>query len=183
MGQYKWGILAPGNIANKFTEGLKTIPEAVLYSVGSRDIKRAEAFAQNYGYEKAYGSYREMAEDPLVDIIYIATPHPQHEEAALLCLENRKAVICEKPIAVNALQTERMIQCARKNNVFLMEAMWTRFLPAICKARELIANGAIGNVRLVYADFGFRTDVNSEGRLFSPALAGGHCQQNKEVKG
>ena len=114
-----------------------------------------------------------MAEDPEVDVIYAAPPHSFHEETATLCLNNKKAVLCEKPIAVNAVQTGRMIQCARKNNVFLMEAMWTRFLPAICKAREIIADGTIGRIRLLTADFGFRADLNPEGRLFAPALGGG----------
>ena len=173
MHKYKWGILAPGTISNKFVAGLKVIPDAVLYAVGSRNINRAKEFADKYGFQKAYGSYAELAADPSVDIIYVATPHPFHEEAAVLCLNSGKAVVCEKPIAVNARQAERMVQCARKNNVFLMEAAWTRFLPTVCKARELLASGAIGNVRLVCADFGFRTAVNPSGRLFAPALAGG----------
>ena len=173
MRKYRWGILAPGTITNKFVAGLAIIPDAVLYAVGSRDKRRADEFAQKYGFEKAYGSYAELVADPLVDVIYVATPHPYHEEAAVLCMKNGKAVICEKPIAVNARQTERMVRCARENNVFLMEAMWTRFLPTICKTRELIASGAIGNVRHVCADFGFRTAVNPEGRLFAPALGGG----------
>ena len=173
MAKYKWGILGPGRIAGKFAEGLKVVPDAIPYAAGSRDKSRAEEFAKNYGFEKAYGSYRELAEDPNVDIIYVATPHTFHEEASLLCLENGKAVICEKPFAVNARQAERMIECAKKNNVFLMEAMWTRFLPAICKARELIASGAIGNVRLICSDFGFMAGVNPEHRLFAPALGGG----------
>ena len=173
MNQYKWGILAPGTIANKFTDGLAVIPGAIRYAVGSRDISRAKAFAEKYGYKKAYGSYEDLADDPSVDVIYVATPHPQHEEAATLCMNKGKAVICEKPIAVNARQAERMIQCARRNNVFLMEAMWTRFLPTMRKVRELIAEGSIGNVRLVCADFGFRTNINPEGRLFAPAYAGG----------
>jgi len=173
MRQYKWGILAPGSIANKFAEGLKIIPNAVMYAVGSRDRGRAEAFAQKHGFQKTYGSYRELAEDPEVDAIYVAPPHPFHEEAAVLCLNNKKAVICEKPFAVNSRQVERMIQCARRNNVFLMEAMWTRFLPTICKVRELLAGNAIGKVRLVTADLGFRAGLNPEGRLFAPALAGG----------
>ena len=173
MGQYRWGILAPGTIAKKFADGLAVVPDAIPYAVGSRDIGRAEDFAKKYGYQKTYGSYRELAEDPMVDIIYVATPHTFHEEAATLCLNNGKAVICEKPFAVNLRQAERMVECARKNNVFLMEAMWTRFLPTLCKTRELIAKGAIGNVRLVYSDFGFRSNVNPEQRLFAPALAGG----------
>jgi len=173
MRQYKWGILAPGAIANKFTAGLAAIPEAVLYAVASRDLGRAQAFAGKYGYQKAYGSYLELAKDPNVDIVYVATPHPQHEEAVVMCLSHGKAVICEKPIAVNAAQTQRMINCARNNGVFLMEAMWTRFLPSIVKVRELLAQGAIGKVRLVTADFGFRAEVNPQGRLFALPSAGG----------
>jgi len=171
--KYKWGILGPGSIAKRMSGGLAVLPGAVKYAVGSRDIGRAKAFAGEFGYEKAYGSYAELVSDPDVDVIYVSTPHPQHEEAAVLCLEAGKAVICEKPFAANAGQAERMIACARKNGVFLMEAMWTRYLPAICKLRELIAGGAIGRVLHVYADFGFRAGVNPEGRLFAPAAAGG----------
>jgi len=171
--QYKWGILAPGTIANKFATGLGVVPDAVKYAVGSRDIRRAEAFAKKHGFEKAYGNYHELVNDPQVDIVYVATPHTQHEEAAMACINAGKAVLCEKPIAVNANQTKRMIQCARRNHVFLMEAMWTRFLPTLCKTRELLANGAIGDIRLVYADFGFQAEVNPESRLFAPAYAGG----------
>ena len=173
MGNYRWGIIAPGKIANKFVEGLAVIPGAVLYAAGSRDTGRAKEFAEKYGFQKAYGSYEELANDPMIDIVYIAARNPQHAEAAILCMRKGKAVICEKPIAVNAAQTNRMIQCAKENNVFLMEAMWTRFLPAVCRARELIKDGVIGNVRLVCADFGFRTDLNPESRLMSPAHAGG----------
>ena len=173
MKEYKWGILAPGNIANKFAQGLASIPNAVLYAVGSRDLARAQNFADKHGFQKAYGSYEELAADPDVDIIYVAPPHPQHAEAAALCLNNKKAVICEKPFAANAAQASKMIECARRNNVFLMEAMWTRFLPSICKVRELIAAGAIGGVRHVSADFCFRAGVDPNGRLFAPAAAGG----------
>ena len=173
MKDYKWGILAPGSIANSFVKGLLTLPNAVLYAVGSRNLERAQDFANQYGFEKAYGSYEKLAKDPEIDIIYVATPHPQHEEATILCLSNGKPVICEKPFAVNAAQASRMIACARENKVFLMEAMWTRFLPAICKVRELIAEGAIGNVRHVDAAFCFRADINPESRLFAPHAAGG----------
>jgi len=173
MRKYKWGILAPGNISIKFAKGLKVIPEAELYAVGSRDLGRAQAFADEYGFAKAYGSYKELAEDADVDIIYVATPHPQHEEATILCLENGKAVLCEKPFAANKAQTQRMIDCAIKNKVFLMEAMWSRFLPTFNKVYELIADGAIGNVNHITADFCFRTDVNPQSRLFAPELAGG----------
>lgn len=173
MREYKWGILAPGNIANNFAKGLLTIPSAILYAVGSRDLGRAQAFADQYGFQKAYGSYEELVKDPEVDMVYVATPHPQHEEATILCLNNGKHVLCEKPFAVNTAQASRMIECARKNKVFLMEAMWTRFLPSICKVRELIREGAIGKVRHVSAAFCFRADINPESRLFAPNAAGG----------
>ena len=173
MKEFNWGILAPGSIANKFAQGLTAIPNASRYAVGSRDIGRAQAFADKHGFKKAYGSYEALAKDPEVDAVYIATPHPQHEEAAILCLNNGKPVICEKPFAGNAAQAARMIDCARKNKVFLMEAMWTRFLPSICKVRELIAEGAIGGVRHINADFCFRAGVNPEGRLFALKSAGG----------
>ena len=173
MRKYKWGILAPGSIAQKFAKGLAVIPQAELYAVGSRDLGRAEAFAKEYGFTKAYGSYSELAADAQIDIIYVATPHPQHMQAAILCLEKKKAVLCEKPFAVNKAQAMRMVKCAKENKAFLMEAMWARFLPTFCKVRELIKGGAIGNVYHINADFCFRTDINPEGRLFSPMLAGG----------
>jgi predicted dehydrogenase len=153
--------------------GLGELPNAVAYAAGSRDLAKAENFAKKYGMKKAYGSYDELAADPEIDIIYIATTHPQHEEAAIKCLNAKKAVICEKPFSANAAQAARMIECARANKVFLMEAMWTRFLPHIQKTRELISEGAIGAVRHISADFGFRAGVDPKGRLFSPETAGG----------
>jgi len=173
MKEYKWGILAPGNIANKFAQGLASLPNAALHAVGSRDLGRARAFAEKHGFKKAYGSYEELAADPEIDIIYVATLHPQHAEAAVTCLNHKKAVVCEKPFAANAAQALEMIECARKNKVFLMEAMWTRFLPSICRVRELIAAGAIGPVRHVSADFCFRAGVDPNSRLFAPESAGG----------
>ena len=173
MREYNWGIIGPGSIAKRFAEGLKHAPGARLYAVGSRSIDRAEAFRSEYGFEKAYGSYGELVNDKHVDIVYIATPHPQHAEAATLCMGGGKAVLCEKPFAVNKKQAAAMIECAKKNNVFCMEAMWTRFFPAVKKTRELISAGAIGAVRHISADFGFRTAINLESRLFDPECAGG----------
>ena len=173
MREFKWGLLAPGNIANKFAQGLAVIPGAVSWAVGSRDLARAREFAGKYGFHKAYGSYEELAGDKDVDAIYISTPHPFHEEAVLLCLSHGKPVLCEKPFAANRAQGERMVALAREKNLFLMEAMWTRFLPSTRKAMALIEEGAIGKVRHVSADFGFRTEVRPSGRLFDPALAGG----------
>ena len=173
MKKYKWGILGPGNIARKFAGGLAVLPGAITYAVGSRDSGRAQAFADEYGFEKAYGSYAELIADPDVDIIYVATPHPQHAEATTLCLCAKKAVICEKPFAATARQAATMIECARSSGAFLMEAMWTRFLPTICKTRALIAAGAIGKPLHLHADFGFRADINPESRLYNLGAAGG----------
>jgi predicted dehydrogenase len=174
---FKWGILGPGKIAHKFAKGLAVLNQgerqAVPYAIGSRDLERAKEFAGEYGYQKAYGSYQELVQDPDVELIYVATPHPQHLEAAILCLEHGKAVVCEKPLTVNAKEAAKLIACARKNGVFLMEAMWTRFLPALVKAKELIDSGAIGEVLHIDANFGFRAGLNPESRLFAPAYAGG----------
>lgn len=114
-----------------------------------------------------------LANDPDIDAIYVATPHPMHAENSILCLEAGKAVLCEKPFAINARQAAEVIRVARAKKVFLMEAMWTRFLPIIVKVREWIRQGAIGEPRMVSADFGFRAGVNPEGRLFNPHLGGG----------
>ena len=173
MAKYKWGILAPGTIAKKFAQGLSVIPDAIPYAVGSRDIQRAKDFASEFKFEKSYGSYEELSNDPDIDIIYVAVPHTLHKDAALMCLKKGKAVLCEKPMGINAAQIAEMTKCARENNVFLMEAAWNRFLPVTVKLRELLKSGAIGDVRLVYADFGFRANVDPEARLFAPALGGG----------
>ena len=171
--KYNWGVIAPGNIAHRFVSGLQHAPGAVLYAVGSRDSGRAKKFADEYGFEKAYGSYEELVSDGRVDVVYVAPPHPQHMECTLLCLNNRKPAVCEKPFAVNSAQAARMVECAKDAGVFLMEGMWTRFLPAIVKTRELIKSGAIGEVKHINADFSFRTSVDPNGRLFAPNSAGG----------
>ena len=171
--KFRWGILGLGSIAGQFAAGLQSVPDAELAAVASRTQDKADAFGEKHGAARRYGSYRDLAADPDIDAVYIATPHPMHAEDSILCLEAGKAVLTEKPFTVNAAQARATIDAARANNVFLMEAMWTRFLPVMTKVRELIASGAIGNLRLVQADFGFRADVNPESRLFSPALGGG----------
>ena len=173
MKQFNWGILAPGRIANSFAQGLAVLPGAACWAVGSRDLGRAQDFADRHGFQKAYGSYEDLAADPEVDAIYVATPHPWHEQAVLTCLKQGKAVICEKPFAANLEQAQRMVDMARERRIFLMEGMWTRFLPATRKAMELIGGGAIGKVRHVVADFGFRSEVDPESRLFAGDMAGG----------
>ena len=126
----RWGILGPGGIAHKFATGLKAVPDAEIIAVGSRDLQRADAFADTFNVPHRHGSYVELANNPEVDVVYVATPHPFHKACAMLCLEAGKAVLCEKPFTVDAEQAEALIACAREHKQFLMEAMWTRFIPS-----------------------------------------------------
>jgi dihydrodiol dehydrogenase / D-xylose 1-dehydrogenase (NADP) len=169
----KWGILGPGAIARKFVQDLKLLSDAEIIAVGSRSKDKALAFAKEYGIENAYGSYEELVNDPQVEIIYVATPHPAHKEGTLLCLKAGKAVLCEKPFTVNAKEAEELIDYARKSKIFLMEAMWTRFIPVIVKVREWLTAGIIGEVKMVKADFGFRGNLDPKSRLFNLELGGG----------
>jgi predicted dehydrogenase len=170
---YNWAIIGPGKIAQKFASDLKLLPNANLYAIGSRNLERAKNFASEYGFQKAYGSYKEVAEDPNVDVVYIASPHVGHYRDSLLCLNNGKAVLCEKPVAINEQQCRIMLETAKKNNVFFMEALWTRFIPSFIKCKELIEEGEIGEVLLVECDFCFKAHYEIEGRLFNPMLGGG----------
>ena len=169
----RWGILAPGSIARQFATGLQALPSAELVAVGSRTLARAEDFAAKFHVPRTYGSYAQLAADPQVDAVYVASPHPFHMEHAILCLEAGKAVLCEKPFTLNFKQARQLVKIARKNKTFLMEAMWTRFIPIMAQVRQWVDNGAVGDVHLVAADFGFRAGFNPEGRLFNPALGGG----------
>ncbi len=169
----RWGILGPGSIAKQFATGLTVVPGATLAAVGSRTLASAQAFATEFKAPRAHGSYAALAADPEVDAIYIATPHPMHRAAAALCLEAGKAVLCEKPLTVNAREAEELVAIATRKRVFLMEAMWTRFQPVMCQVREWLAQDAIGEPRMVSADFGFRCGMDPKSRLLDPALAGG----------
>lgn len=170
---FRWAILGPGNIAHTFAQALSAWPDAKLEAVASRSLDRAQAFAGQYGAPRAYGSYAELAASSEFDAVYIATPHPQHCEAALLCMEHGHPVLVEKPMVINAAQARRLADCACANGVFLMEAMWTRFLPAMAQARRWIAEGRIGEPRLLTADFSFRAGSDPHSRLLDPALGGG----------
>lgn len=173
MDTVRWGILGAGNIAHAFAAGLAVAEGAELAAVGSRDGARAEAFAGRYGAARAHGSYEALVADAGVDAVYVATPHVFHHAHTLLALEHGKAVLCEKPLALNAREAEAMAAAARSRGLFLMEAMWTRLLPHVTRALELVASGAIGEVRQLTADFGFRSEVDPASRLFDPALGGG----------
>jgi len=168
-----WGIIGAGAIAGTFAAGLAELPDARLVAVGSRTAEGAAAFADRFGVPRRHASYHDLAADPAVDVVYVATPHPLHHPAVRLCLEAGKPVLCEKPFALNARQAADMVALARGRDLFLMEAMWTRFLPAIRRLREVVAAGAIGDPRLLAADFGFRHGGGPEHRLFDPALGGG----------
>lgn len=173
MEKIRWGILGTGRIAGVFAEGLRAVDDAELVAVGSRTAEAAQAFGTRFGAARAHPSYEALANDPEVDAIYVATPHTLHKDNTLLCLAAGKPVLCEKPFAINAGEAAEMIAAARERGLFLMEAMWTRFLPHMVELRELLRAGAIGEVRLLKADFGFRTAVNPAGRLFNPDLGGG----------
>jgi predicted dehydrogenase len=169
----RWGILGPGGIARRFSNDVKPLPGHVLAAVGSRDHAKAVAFADPYDIPNRHGSYEDLVADPSVDVVYVATPHTFHKEHALLALRAGKHVLCEKPFTINAGEAEAVVAEARSRGLFLMEGMWTRCFPVMHRLRELVSSGAIGDPRMLYADFGFRTGVDPNGRLFNPALGGG----------
>lgn len=170
---FNWGIIATGAIARKFSEGLVFAPGANKYAVASRNPEKAKEFALEYGFTKSYGNYEDLLADPDVDIVYIATPHQFHAQNAVAALNAKKAVLCEKPFAANASQAKETVSVARENKCLLMEAMWTRFIPAVNKVNEIIEQGEIGKLRMITGDFGYRTDLESERRLFDPSACGG----------
>ena len=173
MKTYKWGILGPGKIANKFAVALTLAGNARLEAVASRDAGRAREFAVAHGAARWYDNYEQLAADPAIDAVYIATPHGFHAEHVLLCLRHGKAVLCEKPMALSNEQVREMVDAARSGGRFLMEAMWTRFLPIMEKTLELVREGRIGAVRYVRADFGFLAPFDPAGRLYNLRLGGG----------
>lgn len=170
---YNWAILGCGKIARKFANDLQLLPNARLYAAASRSIGNAQAFASDFGFEKAYGSYEALVNDPEVDVVYIASPHSHHCEHTLLCLNHQKAVLCEKAFAINSAEVKQMIDAARKNNTFLMEAFWTRFQPSFQKAMEMIRSGELGALKMVRSDFAFNAEYNPEKRLYNVGLGGG----------
>jgi|SRR5215207_9181294 len=171
--QIRWGILGTGAIASTFTDDLLRMPEHRVVAVGSRSPQTARRFADRYGIARAHGSYADLATDSDVDVVYIATPHSGHHGAAMLCLNAGRAVLCEKAFTLDAAEAEELVATARAKNLFLMEALWTRFNPAVVRIRELIAEGVIGDVRSVMADFAVSFAYDPAHRLFDPALGGG----------
>ena len=173
MGVIRWGILGCGRIARKFAADLAYVKGATLHAVGARQLSNAQAFAREFPAAHVHGSYEELAADPEVDVIYIASPHSHHYEHTLLCLQHRKAVLCEKAFAINLRQASEMVSMAKKNGVFLMEAVWTKFLPHFQKVQEMVAKGDIGEIRNVLVNFGFIPLPPVPPRVYDPALGGG----------
>lgn len=169
----KWGIIGLGKIANKFASDLLVADGAELYAVASRDLSKATSFATKYNAKHAYGSYEELANNPNIDAVYIATPHSFHKEHSILCLNHKIPVLCEKPFAMNLKEVEDMISAARTNKVLLMEAMWTYFLPHYTKLLELLSSGRFGAIQKLEADFGFRPPMDMESRVLKKSLGGG----------
>jgi predicted dehydrogenase len=170
---YRWGIVGAGGIAHKFAEALSHVKNAKLQAVASTNAQRANDFAQKYSIPDSYDSYDPLFSSDTVDIVYIATIHNFHCKAALDALNAKKHVLCEKPMAVNRSQVKQMISAAQDNKVFLMEAMWTRFLPMMTEVRDIIEKGTIGHPQLLYADFGVKFDFDPKHRTYNPDLAGG----------
>jgi len=169
----RWGIIGLGNIAHSFAQDLLTVEGAELYAVASRTQQKANDFAEQFQATQAYNSYEALVNDANVDAIYIATPHSLHKENTLLCLQQGIPVLCEKPFAMNADEVNRMILSAKNNNVLLMEALWTYFLPHYQFVLKTLANNTYGKLLKVEADFGFAGEFNEASRLFKKSLGGG----------
>ncbi|MAU10510.1 MAG: dehydrogenase [Anaerolineaceae bacterium] len=173
MDPIRWGILSTGNIANQFAKGLQVLDDAELVAVGSRSQSSADEFAKKYDIPHSHGSYEALANDPDVDVIYIGSPHSHHHEHMMLCLNGGKHILCEKAFTLTAAEAEECINLAQEKGLFLMEAMWTRFLPGIVKLREWLADGKLGKVEYFRSEFSFHGTFNPEHRLWNPELGGG----------
>jgi predicted dehydrogenase len=175
----RWGVVATGGIASKVTTDIALLEDAVLHGVSSRSADSAAAFARRFGFAASYGDadgvpgYQRLFDDPAVDVVYVTTPHAQHFEVARAALASGKHVLCEKPFTVNAAEAEELIQLAGTRGLFLMEAVWTRFLPSVNRAWDIIASGELGEIRWVQADLGFPAEFDPSSRLWDPKAGGG----------
>lgn len=169
----RWGIVAPGGIANKFAEAVRDFTAGTVVAVGSRDAGRAADFAEGHGIPRSYGSYADLVADDEVEAVYVASPHSGHREHALLAINAGKHVLIEKALARNSSEVEDIFAAAQQNRVFAMEAMWTRHLPHMAEVRRRVADGAIGEIVTLAADHGQALDLPNDHRLKSPELAGG----------
>lgn len=168
-----WGIIGLGKVARQFADDLRLLPNARLHAVASSSLERALDFAAKFGVGHAFGRYEDLVGCPGLDVVYVATPHPFHCENTLHCLENGLPVLCEKPFAMNYAEALRMVAAARRNRVFLMEALWTKFIPAFARATQMVEQGEIGKLHTIKADFGFKMPLDPGSRLYNKALGGG----------
>lgn len=169
----RWGIAATGNIARSFAQALGRVSDAELVAVASRDSARAEGFAQEFGAVRAYASYEALAIDDDVDVVYVATPHSRHCADAVMFLDSGRHVLCEKPLALSASEVRMMSEAAARSSRFLMEALWSRFLPSYVELMRLLEDGAIGEPRFVEGDFGYAMPIDPTHRLFDLTQGGG----------
>ena len=169
----KWGIIGTGTIAAEGAKAINFLPDAELYAVGSRSQDSAERFGSEWDVPVCHGSYESLVNDPQVDVIYVATPHPYHKGNALLAINAGKPVLLEKPLTVNAKEATELIDLAREKGFFLMEAMWARFVPANVTMRDLVQSGEIGAVNIIMVNLTFDQPYDLNGRLYRPELAGG----------
>ncbi len=170
----KWGILAPGKIARKFATELAELENGELFAVGSTSLLRAEEFATTFGAKRYYDSYEALVADPEVDIVYIASPHAFHAEHTLLCLNHQKPVLCEKALGLSLTEVVKMVETARKNNLFFMEAMMVPHQPSYQQAKRIIESGELGKINYIQSWYGFnKSPYDPLGRLMNPALGGG----------
>uniref|UniRef100_UPI00404AC29B Gfo/Idh/MocA family protein n=1 Tax=Gelidibacter sp. TaxID=2018083 RepID=UPI00404AC29B len=169
----KWGIIGLGKIAHKFAQDLQTVDGCELYAVASRSSENASEFAKTYKAVVFYDSYEALAKDENIDAVYIATPHSFHKEHSILCLNHKKAVLCEKPFAMNLEEVSEMIANAKANNTLLMEALWTYFLPHYRYVLDALQTERYGKLLKLEADFGFQPEINMNSRVFKKSLGGG----------
>lgn len=170
---FNWGLIGPGRIAHQFAKALNADFVGRLYAVASNNAQRSKDFSQQYQAQVSYHNYADLLADPKVDAVYIATPHNFHYEQIKQCLMANKAVLCEKPLTVNYEQAKELIELAKNRNLFLMEAMWSLYLPIYQTVNNWIQSGAIGEVKLIHSTFGFAVPRNESDRLLNPDLAGG----------
>lgn len=168
----RWGILATGGIAAAFTADLVDLPDAEVVAVASRSEASAKVFAERFGIERAYGDWGALAEDADIDVVYVATPHAAHRAAAGLCLTAGRNVLCEKAFTLNAREAEELVALAKEHDRFLMEAMWMYCNPLVRRLKALVADGAVGEIRTVQADFGLAGPFPPAHRLRDPAQGG-----------
>ncbi len=168
-----WGVLGPGSIAQTFAEAISQSEHGKLTAVASRSVERGQAFAKTYNVPTVYTSYEDLVNDPNIDIIYIATPHSFHYPQAKLCLEAGKHVLLEKPSTINTQQIQILTKLAQQKNLFLQEAIWTRFMPCLAKVKEKIEQGVIGDIQYITSTIGFAFQHRKETRLYDPKLGGG----------